>query len=115
MFSVARAEPATTSIALAIVTSAPDLILVMPCGYRKRGGGRRASQDPLSSAWYPLTAVDRNGHLPWASSHFSWPGPRIVEGIAAMAEVFARVTPAVESKVVLTAPGGPRVRAGKQL
>lgn len=53
------------------------------------------------TACYSLAAVrnDRVFGLD-ASSYFSRPGPRIVEGIAAMAEVFAGVTSAVVGKAV---------------
>jgi len=98
----------------AIVTSAPDLILAMPCGYHKREVEEELRKIHFPAAWYSLPAVRSQRVFAMdASGHFSRPGPRIVEGIAAMAEVFARVTPAVEGKVVLAAPGGRRVRAGK--
>jgi iron complex transport system substrate-binding protein len=85
----------------AIVTSAPDLILVMPCGYHKREVEEELGKIYFPAAWYSLSAVrNRRVFAMDASSHFSRPGPRIVEGIEAMAEVFARATPAVEGKAV---------------
>lgn len=85
----------------AIVTSAPDLILVMPCGYHKREVEEELRKIHFPAAWYSRFAVRRQRVFAMdASSYFSRPGPRIVEGIAAMAEVFARVTPAVEGREV---------------
>lgn len=85
----------------AIITSAPDLILVMPCGYHKREVEDEIRKIHFPGAWYSLAAVRNHRIFAMdASSYFSRPGPRIVEGIAAMAEVFAGVTSAVMGKAV---------------
>ncbi len=85
----------------AIIASAPDLILVMPCGYHKRQVEHEIRKIHFPAAWYSLAAVRNHRVFAMdASSYFSRPGPRIVEGIAAMAEVFAGVTSAVMGKAV---------------
>jgi len=83
-----------------IITSAPDLILVMPCGYHKREVEEELRKIHFPAAWYSLAAVRNQRVFAMdASSYFSRPGPRIVEGIAAMARVFAGVTAAVGKAV----------------
>jgi len=85
----------------AVVMSAPDLILAMPCGYHEREVEQELQKIRLPAAWYSLPAVRNQRVFAMdASSYFSRPGPRIVEGIAAMTEVFARVTSAVEGKAI---------------
>jgi iron complex transport system substrate-binding protein len=80
----------------AVIASAPDLILVMPCGFHKREVEEELRTIHFPAAWYSLAAVRNHRVFAMdASSYFSRPGPRIVEGIAVMAEVFARATSAV--------------------
>ena len=73
----------------AIVASDPDIILAMPCGYHRQEVEHELEIVPFPEAWYSLRAV-RNGHVfaMDGSSHFSRPGPRVVEGILELAELF---------------------------
>ncbi len=72
-----------------VVESDPDLILAMPCGYHAREVERELKEVPFPIEWYSLRAVrNRNVFAMDASSHFSRPGPRIAEGILAMADLF---------------------------
>lgn len=73
----------------AIVDSDPDMILAMPCGYHRHEVQKELEIIPFPEAWYSLRAV-RNGHVfaMDGSSHFSRPGPRVVEGILEAAELF---------------------------
>jgi iron complex transport system substrate-binding protein len=75
----------------AIVASDPDIILAMPCGYHRAEVQKELDATPFPAEWHSLRAV-RNGNVfaVDASSHFSRPGPRIAEGIAELAERFAR-------------------------
>src|SRR5215468_1082787 len=72
-----------------IAKSDPDMILVMPCGYHTHEVERELKTVQLPSEWHELRAV-RQGTVfaTDASSHFSRPGPRIVNGIEFMAELF---------------------------
>ncbi|MGH9515501.1 MAG: cobalamin-binding protein [Terriglobales bacterium] len=73
----------------AVVTSDPDIILAMPCGYHRHEVEKELDAIPFPEAWYSLRAV-RNGHVfaMDGSSHFSRPGPRVVDGIFELAELF---------------------------
>lgn len=73
----------------AIVASDPDLILAMPCGYHRQEVEHELEIVPFPEAWYSLRAV-RNGHVfaMDGSSHFSRPGPRVIEGILELADLF---------------------------
>ncbi|HWY71068.1 MAG TPA: cobalamin-binding protein [Terriglobales bacterium] len=72
-----------------IAMSDPDMILLMPCGYHEHEVEQELRTVRLPSEWYELRAV-RNGNMfaTDASSHFSRPGPRIVDGIEVMAQLF---------------------------
>lgn len=72
-----------------IVDAAPDIILVSPCGY----GAQQAQNEYLSMShsdeWNALPAVRRGRvYALEANSYFSRPGPRLITGIEAMANVF---------------------------
>jgi iron complex transport system substrate-binding protein len=73
----------------AIVASDPDIILAMPCGYHRHEVEKELENVPFPDRWHSLRAV-RNGHVfaMDASSHFSRPGPRVIEGILELAELF---------------------------
>jgi iron complex transport system substrate-binding protein len=77
----------------AIVASDPDIILAMPCGYHRREVERELSVVPFPPAWCSLRAV-KHGYVfaMDASGYFSRPGPRVVDGIIEIAELFARVS-----------------------
>lgn len=76
----------------AIAASDPDVILAMPCGYHREEVEHELAIVPFPAEWYSLRAV-RNGQVfaMDASGHFSRPGPRILDGILEMAELFARL------------------------
>jgi iron complex transport system substrate-binding protein len=67
---------------------APEVIVLAPCGYYKEETLRALEGARLPRGWHELPAV-RNGNV-WAvdaTSYFSRPGPRVVEG----AEILLRV------------------------
>jgi iron complex transport system substrate-binding protein len=72
-----------------IVAAAPEIILISPCGY----GAEQARDECLSMAnpleWNAIPAV-QSGRLYAleANSYFSRPGPRLITGIEALANVF---------------------------
>lgn len=73
----------------AIVAADPDIILAMPCGYHRQEVEKELGIVPFPDTWHSLRAV-RNGHVfaMDASSHFSRPGPRVIDGIMELAELF---------------------------
>mgnify|MGYP001163433844 CR=1 FL=1 len=75
-----------------VVSSDPDVILAMPCGYHRHEIEKELEAVPFSAAWHSLRAVrNRRVFAMDASSHFSRPGPRIADGIIEMAELFTRL------------------------
>ncbi|HEY0320691.1 MAG TPA: cobalamin-binding protein [Pyrinomonadaceae bacterium] len=67
---------------------APDVVVMIPCGYYKEDILRQLPQSSLPEGFHELPAVKR-GEV-WAvdaTSYFSRPGPRVVEG----AEILARI------------------------
>jgi iron complex transport system substrate-binding protein len=73
----------------AIDASDPDIILAMPCGYHRRDVEKELEEVRFPLMWHSLRAVRQcNVFAMDASSHFSRPGPRIVEGIEEMSELF---------------------------
>jgi iron complex transport system substrate-binding protein len=83
----------------AAIASAPEVVLVMPCGYHKAEVEEELRKILFPARWQSMPAV-RNGRVfaVDASAYFSRPGPRLVEGIAVMADVFAGVTSAIAGK-----------------
>jgi len=84
-----------------IANSDPDMILVMPCGYHRREVEEELQKLRLPKEWYELRAV-RNGSVftTDASSHFSRPGPRIVDGIEVMVRLFRQYSQSKTRKSV---------------
>jgi iron complex transport system substrate-binding protein len=83
----------------AAIGSAPEVVLVMPCGYHKAEVEEELRKILFPARWQSMPAV-RNGRVfaVDASAYFSRLGPRLVEGIAVMADVFAGVTSAIAGK-----------------
>jgi iron complex transport system substrate-binding protein len=81
-------EKSLTTTAEEIAAYAPEAIVLIPCGYYKEDILRALPQSRLPSGWRELPAV-KAGEV-WAvdaTSYFSRPGPRVVEG----AEILARI------------------------
>jgi iron complex transport system substrate-binding protein len=87
------------------ISSDPDIILAMPCGYHRHEVAKELETVPFPAAWHSLRAV-RNGRVfaMDSSSNFSRPGPRIADGIIEMAELFARLKSESRKSVVSVAP-----------
>jgi iron complex transport system substrate-binding protein len=78
----------TTTTAEAIRDYAPEVIVLIPCGYYKEDIIRQLPNSRLPEGWSDLPAVTA-GEV-WAvdaTSYFSRPGPRVVEG----AEILSRI------------------------
>ena len=81
-------RPSVTTTAAEISAYAPEVVVLIPCGYYKEDILRQLPQARLPEGWDELPAV-RAGQV-WAvdaTSYFSRPGPRVVEG----AEILARI------------------------
>ncbi len=80
--------PSVTTTAGEITAYAPEVIVLIPCGYYKEDILRQLPNSRLPEGWEQLPAV-RSGEV-WAvdaTSYFSRPGPRVVRG----AEILARI------------------------
>jgi iron complex transport system substrate-binding protein len=81
-------KPSTTTTIEEIAAYAPEIIVLIPCGYYIRDILRQVPQTNFPAAWFDLPAV-KNGNV-WAvdaTSYFSRPAPRVVEG----AEILAKI------------------------
>ncbi|MDQ3820239.1 MAG: cobalamin-binding protein, partial [Acidobacteriota bacterium] len=92
-------QPSVTTTADAIREYAPEIIVLIPCGYYKEEILRQLPHTNLPEGWSELPAVQSN--QVWAvdaTSYFSRPGPRVVEGAEILAsilhpEIFGAPTP----------------------
>jgi iron complex transport system substrate-binding protein len=81
-------QPSLVTTAEEILEYGPEVIVMIPCGYYKEDILRQLPQSNLPAGWRELPAV-RSGDV-WAvdaTSYFSRPGPRVVDGI----EILARI------------------------
>jgi iron complex transport system substrate-binding protein len=81
-------QPSTTTTAEEIQAYAPEVIVMIPCGYYKEEIIRTLPSARLPAGWHDLPAV-RRGEV-WAvdaTAYFSRPGPRVVDGV----EILARI------------------------
>jgi iron complex transport system substrate-binding protein len=81
-------ERSVTTTAEEINSYAPEVIVLIPCGYYKEDILRQLPEAHLPSGWNDLPAV-KSGQV-WATdatSYFSRPGPRVVDGV----EILARI------------------------
>jgi iron complex transport system substrate-binding protein len=81
-------QPSVTTTAEEISAYAPEVIVMIPCGYYKEDILRQLPSARLPEGWSDLPAV-KTGDV-WAvdaTSYFSRPGPRVVDG----AEILARI------------------------
>ena len=81
-------HPSTTTTAEAIQAYSPEVVVLIPCGYYKEDILKQLETTRLPVGWNALPAVEQN--QVWAvdaTSYFSRPGPRVVDG----AEILARI------------------------
>jgi iron complex transport system substrate-binding protein len=71
----------------AILAAQPEVIVIMPCGYRLEQAVAEFRSLPLPQGWQDLPAV-RNDRVfvVEASGYFSRPGPRLARGMAILAD-----------------------------
>jgi iron complex transport system substrate-binding protein len=93
----------------ALAAADPDVIVLMPCGYRI--GQTLAEMGPLRArpGWHDLSAV-RAGRVFAVDGHhyFNRPGPRLVESAEILAEIFDRC---VDPRSPAAGPTGERWQA----
>ena len=71
-----------------VLNSAPDVIVLMPCGYGLERTLAEYASAPLPAGWWELPAV-RNGRVTVVdAAYFSRPGPRLAEGTEILARIF---------------------------
>jgi iron complex transport system substrate-binding protein len=81
-------RPSVTTTGQAIKAYAPEIIVMIPCGYYKEDIFRQLPQSRLPEGWNDLPAV--KNEAVWAvdaTSYFSRPGPRVIEGV----EILSRI------------------------
>jgi len=81
-------ERSVTTTAEAIRAYAPEVIVLIPCGYYKEDILRQLPTARLPEGWDQLPAC-RNNEV-WATdatSYFSRPGPRVVDGVEILAKI----------------------------
>ena len=81
-------QPSVTTTAEEIRAYAPEVIVMIPCGYYKEDILRQLPRARLPLGWSELPAVRTNEV--WAvdaTSYFSRPGPRVARGV----EILARI------------------------
>jgi iron complex transport system substrate-binding protein len=81
-------QPSTYVTWEQIAEAAPDVIIVMPCGYDLPATREAMHELDDIPAWHALRAV-REGHVHPVdgSSYFNRPGPRVVDGVELLFEV----------------------------
>lgn len=67
----------------------PDVVVAMPCGFDAQGAAAQVQAISKDPGWQSLRAV-REGHVYAVDANgcFSRPGPRLVDGIEKLAEIF---------------------------
>jgi len=88
--ALARAgSPSFRVTADQVMVAAPDILLLMPCGYSARESAREYLAARLPAGWETIAAV-REGRVYAleASGYFSRPGPRLVVGLEVLAKLF---------------------------
>ena len=81
-------KPSVTTTAEEIRAYAPEVIVLIPCGYYQEDILRQLPKAKLPEGWNDLPA--RRNNEVWATdatSYFSRPGPRVVDGV----EILARI------------------------
>jgi iron complex transport system substrate-binding protein len=72
-----------------VATLDPDLLVVMPCGFDEAGARAQIERIAGNEEWSRLRAVRAGWVFPVdANGCFSRPGPRLVDGIERLAEIF---------------------------
>jgi len=82
-------EPSRQTTWDAVAEVDPEMLLLLPCGFHLKETLHEWSRTRRPPGWADFTAV-RRGHV-FAldgSAYFSRPGPRVIDGIELLAEIF---------------------------
>lgn len=89
-----------------IVASAPDVVILMPCGFGLERSIEEFRQARLPVEWQQLPAVrNERVYAVDGSSYFNRPGPRLVDGVEILGAIF-------HPEADVTAPTGAFARVG---
>ncbi len=67
----------------------PEMLILMPCGYHVNAAVKEWERTPKPIFWKQLEAVRRGQvFVVDGSAYFNRPGPRVIEGMAMLAEIF---------------------------
>lgn len=67
----------------------PDMLLLLPCGYGLEETKRAFARMPRPPFWPELMAVQRQNIIALdGSAFFNRPGPRVIDGVSLLAEIF---------------------------
>jgi iron complex transport system substrate-binding protein len=67
----------------------PEMLILMPCGFHLEDGLEAWRRTPRPAFWDDLDAVrDGRVYLVDGSAYFSRPGPRVIDGVELLAELF---------------------------
>jgi iron complex transport system substrate-binding protein len=82
-------EPARATTWQAVAEVDPEMLLLVPCGLHLSDAVRAWRTSPRPRDWSEISAVRRGQVFALdASSYFSRPGPRVIDGIEILAEIF---------------------------
>ena len=85
----ADGEPSSQTTWHAIEEVDPEMLLLMPCGFHLAETVAEWARTPRPPAFADLAAVGRDQIIAVdGSAYFSRPGPRVIDGIELLAEVF---------------------------
>ena len=73
----------------AVVDVDPEMLVLMPCGFHLPETVQEWERTPTPEAWADIAAVRRGQVFAVdGSSYFSRPGPRVIDGVELLAEIF---------------------------
>ena len=73
----------------AVVDVDPEMLVLMPCGFHLPETLQEWERTPTPEAWSDIAAVGRGQVFAVdGSSYFSRPGPRVIDGVELLAEIF---------------------------
>jgi iron complex transport system substrate-binding protein len=81
-------KPSTVIAWQRVVEYAPEIVVIMPCGYKIPRSLAEVDQLAAREGWYDLPAVrESRVYIVDSPAYFSRPGPRIVQGLEILAEI----------------------------
>jgi len=103
-------EPSSVVSWAEVLAYAPEVIVLMPCGFDGAEAARRVGELSRRTGWSELPAVrDEHVYAVNGSAYFSRPGPRLIDGIEVLAAVLhpdGAIMPAGASEVLRLANTG---------